>query len=162
MSVAMSHERNDGARIESSFVADKEARLLASARAGDSSAFESLVMPHWGALLRVTERILRNREDAEDAVQTAFLDAYRNLSGFQGRSRFSSWLMRIAMNAAFMRLRMSRRKREASLDEGAEVSGAQSKFYPVETRPNPEQEYLSNEGRALFERGLQRLGPAYV
>jgi RNA polymerase sigma-70 factor (ECF subfamily) len=119
-------------------------------------------MPHWDALLRATQRILRNREDAEDAVQTAFLDAFRNLNAFHGRARFSSWLTRIAMNAALMRLRISRRKRETSLDEVTEAGDARERFHPVETRPNPEQEYLSNEGRVLLAKGLKKLRPLYV
>ncbi|HZC23751.1 MAG TPA: sigma-70 family RNA polymerase sigma factor, partial [Candidatus Binatia bacterium] len=98
----------------------------------------------------------------EDAVQSALLDAFRNLDGFHGRSRFSSWLTRIAMNAAFMRLRVSRRKRETSLDEVTEPGEARARFHPVETRPNPEQEYLSKEGRLLLEKGLKRLKPLDV
>src|SRR5260370_41967759 len=104
-------------------------------------------MPHWDALLRVTQRILRNREDAEDAVQTAFLDAFRNLNGFHGRSRFSSWLTRIAMNAALMRLRVSRRKRETSLGEITETGEALARFQLVEASLNAEQEDLPNEDR---------------
>jgi RNA polymerase sigma-70 factor (ECF subfamily) len=140
----------------------QEATLLASARAGDPAAFECLVMPHWDALLRVTQRILRNREDAEDAVQTAFLDAFRNLNCFRGSSRFSSWLTRIAMNAALMRLRVSRQKKETSLDELTEAGKARTSFLLVETRLNPEQEYLSKEGRVLLEKGLKKLRPLYV
>jgi RNA polymerase sigma-70 factor (ECF subfamily) len=162
MSAATNYELNDAATFGPSFLTSEEATLLASARAGDPEAFECLVMPHWEALLRVTQRILRNREDAEDAVQTAFLDAFRNLNGFHGRSRFSSWLTRIAMNAALMRVRVSRRKREMSIDDVAETGGAQSKFHPVETRPNPEQQYLSNEGRDLLARGLKKLRPLDV
>ena len=108
MSAAITYERND-VGIRSSFIGSEEAALLESAMAGDSAAFESLVRPHWGTLLRVSQRILRNREDAEDAVQNALLDAFRNLNSFQGRSRFSSWLIRIAMNAALMRLRVNGR-----------------------------------------------------
>jgi RNA polymerase sigma-70 factor (ECF subfamily) len=119
-------------------------------------------MPHWDALLRITQRILRNREDAEDAVQTAILDAFRNLNGFQGSSRFSSWLTRIAMNAALMRLRVSRRKNETSLDEVTEAGGTRVRFHPVETRLNPEQEYLSKEGQVLLAKGLKKLRPLYV
>jgi RNA polymerase sigma-70 factor (ECF subfamily) len=162
MSAATNYELNHAATIAPSFITSKEETLLASARAGDSTAFECLVMPHWDALLRVTQRILRNREDAEDAVQTAFLDAFRNLNGFHGRSRFSSWLTRIAMNAALMRLRVSRRKRETSLDEVTETGEAWASLRLVETRPNPEQEYLSQEGRILLERGLKKLRPLYV
>ena len=162
MSAATNYELNHAATVAPSFITSDEATLLASARAGDSTAFECLVMPHWDSLLRVTQRILRNREDAEDAVQTAFLDAFRNLHGFRGRSRFSSWLTRIAMNAAFMRLRVSRRKMETSLDEVTETGETRTRFDLVETRPNPEQEYLSKEGRALLERGLKKLRPLYV
>jgi RNA polymerase sigma-70 factor (ECF subfamily) len=144
------------------FAATEEASLLASAKDGDSEAFENLVTPHWDLLLRMTQRILHNREDAEDAVQTALLDAFRNLKGFEGRSRFSSWLTRIAVNAAFMRLRVSRRKRETSLDEVSDAGETAVKFELVETRPNPEQELLSKEGRVLLEKGLKRLGPLYV
>jgi RNA polymerase sigma-70 factor (ECF subfamily) len=162
MSAATNYELNDAATVGPSFIASEEGTLLASARAGDSAAFECLVMPHWDALLRVTQRILRNREEAEDAVQTAFLDALRNLNGFRGRSRFSSWLTRIAMNAALMRLRVSRRKRETSLDELTEAGEGRTSFHLVETRLNPEQEYLSNEGRVLLEKGLKKLRPLYV
>jgi RNA polymerase sigma-70 factor, ECF subfamily len=162
MSAATNYELNHAATIGPAFITSEEATLLASARAGDSAAFECLVMPHWGALLRVTQRILRNREDAEDAVQSAFLDAFRNLKGFRGRSRFSSWLTRIAMNAAFMRLRVSRRKKEPSLDELTATDEARASFHLVETRLNPEQEYLSKEGRVLLERGIKKLRPLYV
>ena len=162
MSAATSYELNDLGNAAGSFITNEESTLLASARAGDSGAFESLVMPHWGALLRITQRILRNREDAEDAVQTAFLDAFRNLNGFHGRSRFSSWLTRIAMNAALMRLRMSRRKRETSLDEVTETGEVRGKFHPVELRLNPEQEYLSKESRLLLEKGIKKLRPLHV
>ena len=162
MSAATNYELNGAVTVGPSFITAEEANLLASARAGDSAAFECLIMPHWDALLRVTQRILRNREDAEDAVQTAFLDAFRNLNGFHGRSRFSSWLTRIAMNAALMRLRVSRRKKETSLDDLIETGEAPTRFRLVETRPNPEQEYLSNEGRVLLERGLKKLRPLYV
>jgi RNA polymerase sigma-70 factor, ECF subfamily len=161
MSAGTNYELNDATTVGPLFISE-EATLLASARAGDSAAFECLAMPHWNALLGVTQRILRNREDAEDGVQTAFLDAFRNLKGFRGNSRFSSWLTRIAMNAALMRLRASRRKRETSLDELTEPGEARARFHLVETRLNPEQEYLSKEGRVLLERGLQKLRPLYV
>jgi RNA polymerase sigma-70 factor, ECF subfamily len=145
----------------SSFLTNEEEHLLARARAGNAAAFESLVMPHRDAIFRLTKRILRNREDAEDAVQTAFLDALRHLHAFQGRSRFSSWLTRIALNAAFMRLRASRRKSETSLDEMTEGETS-VRFTVVETRPNPEQECSAQETRALLAKALDRLGPIYA
>jgi RNA polymerase sigma-70 factor (ECF subfamily) len=144
----------------SSFMTNEEENLLVCARAGDAAAFGSLVMPHRDAILRLTHRILRNREDAEDAVQTAFLDALRHLDAFQGRSRFSSWLTRIALNAAFMRLRAGRRKSETSLDEMVERENA--RLQVVEARPNPEQECSAKELRVLLGQAFDRLGPRYA
>jgi RNA polymerase sigma-70 factor (ECF subfamily) len=143
-----------------SFETKGEEYLLACARAGDAAAFGSLVMPHRDAILRLTQRILRNREDAEDAVQSAFLDALRHLNAFEGRSRFSSWLTSIALNAAFMKLRASRRRSETSLDEMFERETG-PRFYVVEARPNPEQECSAKEVRVLLNKALNRLGPIY-
>lgn len=161
MSAITSYELTNAAIVGYPLVTNEEGILLESARAGDSAAFELLVMPHRDALLCVTQRILRNREDAEDAVQTAFLDAFSNLSGFRGQSRFSSWLTRIAMNAALMRLRVIRRKSETSLDELTETDTPRAKFHLVEKRLNPEQEYISKENRVLLEKGLKKLTPRY-
>jgi len=154
--------RTDRGAEGSPFLTNTEAHLLALARAGDATAFASLVMPHREAILRVTRGMLRNHEDAEDAVQTAFLDALRNLGTFQGRSRFSSWLMRIAMNAALMRMRVSRRKSEVSLDQIVESGDQPTRFHLTESRRNPEQEFSATEARALLEKALKNLGPIYV
>jgi len=147
-------------QMNSSSENKEEENLLACARAGDASAFASLVMPHRDGILRLTQRILRNREDAEDVVQTAFLDALRYLNGFQGRSRFSSWLTRIALNAALMRLRSSRRKPEMSLDEMLEGDNG-ARFEVVEPRLNPEQECSLKEVRVAIAKAISRLGPLY-
>ena len=146
---------------QSCFIAIEEIELLSRARAGDAAAFESLVMPHRGAMLRIAQRILRNHEDAEDVVQIAFLDALRHLDAFQGRSRFSSWLKSIAVNAAFMRLRV-RRRNVVSLDQLVDHSEGSPKFEVMESRPNPEQELSAKEARALLDKALQRIGPLYV
>jgi RNA polymerase sigma-70 factor, ECF subfamily len=146
----------------SSFMTKEEANLLARAHAGDAAAFESLVMPHRATMLRIVQRILRNREDAEDVVQTAFLSALRHLAAFQGNSRFSSWLTRIAINAAFMRLRVSRRSHETSIDEMVEGEDTHRRMHLVEARPNPEQECAAKEARGLLDKAFNRLGPLYT
>ena len=162
MSAAITYGQNGTVDFLPSFITDEEAVLLASAKAGDSTAFERLVMPQWDTLLRVTQRILHNREDAEDAVQTAFLDAFRNLHRFEGRARFSSWLTRIAMNAALMHLRSRRRERVTSLEDVTGPGVDRDRCLPADKRQNPEQEYLSKEGQALLQQGLTKLGPRYV
>jgi RNA polymerase sigma-70 factor (ECF subfamily) len=92
-------------------------QALASAlRAGSPAAFEELVRMHGGRLLSVARRLLGNEEDARDAVQEAFLNAFRSIDRFAGDSLLSTWLHRIVVNVSLMKLRRRRRKPEESLD----------------------------------------------
>lgn len=93
-----------------------EATLLERLRAGEEAAFEMLVRANTGRLLAVARRLLPTEEDARDVVQEAFLSAFRSLPGFAGGSKLSTWLHRIVVNAALMRLRTRRRRPEESLD----------------------------------------------
>lgn len=90
----------------------EEAALLARLRAGDERAYEVVVERHAGRMLAATRRILRSDEDAQDAVQDAFLSAFKALDRFQGDSRLGTWLHRIAINAALMKLRSQKRRNE--------------------------------------------------
>lgn len=96
---------------------DDEAGLLARLRDGDDAAFEELVRRQGPLLLAVARRILRNEADARDAVQEAFVSAFRALASFEGQARLSTWLHRIAANAALMRLRARRRKPEEPIED---------------------------------------------
>ncbi len=91
--------------------------LLDRLRAGDAAAFEKWVRESTPRLLAVTRRLLRNEEDAQDAVQEAFVSAFKNLDGFHGGSKLSTWLHRIAVNAALMKLRSKKRKPEESIED---------------------------------------------
>jgi RNA polymerase sigma-70 factor (ECF subfamily) len=94
-----------------------EAALLMSLRAGDAAAFEQLVREYGGRMLAVTRRFLASEEDAQDAVQEAFLSAFKALDRFEGQSRLGTWLHRIAVNAALMKLRTRKsRPQEQSAD----------------------------------------------
>lgn len=93
-----------------------ESDLIARLREGDEAAYEEFVRTFGGRLLPVTRRILGNEDDARDAVQDAFLSAFRALDRFQGDARLSTWLHRIAVNAALMKLRTRRRRPEEPLD----------------------------------------------
>lgn len=95
---------------------DDEAGLIAQLRAGDQAAFEQVVRTYGGRLLAVTRRIVGSDEDARDIVQDAFLNAFKNLDKFEGNSRFSTWLHRIAVNAALMKLRTRKRRPEQSIE----------------------------------------------
>jgi RNA polymerase sigma-70 factor (ECF subfamily) len=94
-----------------------ETLLVESLRAGDAGAFETLVRAHARRLFLVARRILGNDEDASDAVQEAFLSAFRAIGSFHGEARLSTWLHRIAVNAALMKLRTRKRAGEESLDD---------------------------------------------
>ena len=93
-----------------------EKRLLEALRAGDESAFETMVRVYGGRLLSVARRITQNEEDARDVVQSAYLSAFRALTKFEGACQLSTWLHRIVVNTALMRLRSRRRKPEESID----------------------------------------------
>jgi len=91
--------------------------LLASLRAGDPAAYETLVRTCAPQLLSVCRRILRDEEDARDAVQETFVNAWRGLPGFGEGSRLSTWLHRIAVNASLMKLRARRRRPEEPIED---------------------------------------------
>ena len=93
-----------------------DADLVARLQAGDSGAFEALVRQHSMPLLRVARRILRSEEDARDAVQDAFISAYKSIGRFASSSRLSTWLHRIVVNTSLMRLRTQRRHPEEDIE----------------------------------------------
>ena len=95
---------------------DDEATLVAQLRAGDEAAFEQVVRAYGGRLLAVARRIVGSEEDARDVVQDAFLNAFRSLDRFEGNAKLSTWLHRIVVNAALMRLRTRKRKPEQSIE----------------------------------------------
>src|SRR5881394_590921 len=95
----------------------EELALVDAARHGDVGAFEQLIKRYDRNVFRIAQHITQNREDAEDVVQDAFLKAYSNLGQFQGQSKFYTWLVRIAVNEALMKLRRRRPERMVSLDE---------------------------------------------
>ncbi len=97
--------------------ASDESARLARLRQGDEDAYEELVREHAGRLLAVTRRYLRDESDARDAVQEAFFSAFKALGTFQGEARISTWLHRIAVNAALMKIRSRQRKPETPIEE---------------------------------------------
>ena len=93
-----------------------ETQLVARLQAGDDAAYEALVRTYTGRLLAVTRRILNSEEDARDAVQEVFISVFRNLRKFEGESRLSTWLYRVAVNTALMKLRTRRRHPEDPIE----------------------------------------------
>jgi RNA polymerase sigma-70 factor (ECF subfamily) len=95
----------------------EEAKLVAALQDGDAAAFEQLVRDNTGRMLSVARRYLRNEDDAQDAVQEAFLSAFKAIDRFEGEAQLSTWLHRIVVNSCLMRLRSRRRKPEESIED---------------------------------------------
>ncbi len=103
-----------------------EAALLEGLVQGDGAAYEQLVRQQGGRMLAVARRFLRRDDLAEDAVQEAFLQAFKNIARFEGGSKLSTWLHRIVVNACLMRLRKASRSRETSIEDLLPRYGADS------------------------------------
>jgi RNA polymerase sigma factor (sigma-70 family) len=131
--------------------------LVAATKSGDRAAFDELFERHAQKMFRISHRITRNREDAEDAVQECFLNAFIHLKSFDGRSRFSTWLTRIAMNAALMKLRKNRVCREVPTEEPFETSEFRHRL--ADPSPNPEERYAKSEREALLRDSVAKLRP---
>ncbi|MFZ0039076.1 MAG: sigma-70 family RNA polymerase sigma factor [Candidatus Acidiferrales bacterium] len=139
---------------------DNELELVTAARSGDVSAFETLVNRYERKIFRLGMNITGSREDAEDVMQEAFLKAYEHLPDFQGNSRFYTWLVRIAVNQALMKLR-KRRPNETSLDQEIET-GEDSFFRDVEDwGPSPEERYRQAELQGILSEVISDLDPSF-
>ena len=146
--------------LPSQVVKEDEPILVAAAQGGDITAFETLVGRYERKILRLAQNITQNREDAEDVMQEAFLKAYEHLSGFQGNSRFYTWLVRIAVNQALMKLR-KRRPNVVSIDE--EVNTGED-LIPREIEdwgPSPEDRYKQTELSDILSEVIGDLDPSF-
>jgi len=141
-------------------LAASEARLLSAARHGQQAAFGELCERHAKRIYRATLRVTRNHEDAEDALQDSFLSAFVHLRNFDGRSRFSTWLTRIAINAALMKLRRNRGSREIPMDELAGTQDASPRFELADWHPDPEENYATQERQRVVVGAVSGLRPS--
>jgi RNA polymerase sigma factor (sigma-70 family) len=151
--------RRDGHASSDDLCVVSDERLVAAAKIGHSGAFDDLYQRHAEKMFRITYRIIRNREDAEDAVQECFLNAFLHLKNFDGRSRFSTWLTRIAMNAALMKLRKNHASREVPIDESVEMSELRSEHQLSDVSPNPEERCTKSEREAILRDAIANLRP---
>jgi RNA polymerase sigma-70 factor (ECF subfamily) len=141
--------------------ANDEVKLVDAARGGDVSAFEQLIRRYDRNVFRIAQHITQNREDAEDVVQDAFLKAYQNLGQFQGQSKFYTWLVRIAVNEALMRLRRRRPERMVSIDEDVKTEEDSMPREIADWSPNPEQLYKQAELKEILSKTIQGLPPSF-
>jgi RNA polymerase sigma-70 factor, ECF subfamily len=135
--------------------------LVARAKEGDQAAFEQLVRQYERQIFRVAQHITQNREDAEDITQDAFLKAYEKLDQFQGNSKFSTWLVRIAVNESLMRLRKRKTSKTVSMDQDVQTDEGSIPRDFAEWRPNPEQQYNQAELADILRKTIQGLPPGF-
>jgi RNA polymerase sigma-70 factor, ECF subfamily len=139
--------------------AREEDRLLVAAKRGDSTAFEILYRQSVNTVFHIARRMMRSKEDAEDVVQESFRLAFIHLQSFKGGSRFSTWLSRIAINAALMKLRRKQHLRDVSLDESAETEEPSFGLDVEDQGPNPEQLYAHKERQRILFEAMNELRP---
>ncbi len=141
---------------------DNEDVLVAEARAGNAESFAALINQYDRYIYRLALNITGNQEDAEDVLQDSFLKAYTNLAQFQGNSRFYTWLVRIAVNEALMKLRKRRGASWVSLDEPVETEDRS--LMPQEIADwadNPEESYAKAELQDILNQTMQKLEPQF-
>ena len=133
--------------------------LLIAARAGSHAAFAELQRIHSRRLYNRIRSITGNHEDAEDALQDTFFRAFRALPSFEGRSRFSSWLTRIAINSALMTIRRRRARPETSIEQPSALGEGSTCIDPLDPTLNPEEICDQKQRSQAILRAIDRLDP---
>lgn len=138
-----------------------ELDLVNKSRAGDQTAFAALVSRYEGKIFRLAMNITQNREDAEDVLQESFLKAYEHLDQFQGNSKFYTWIVRIAVNQALMKLRKRKSDRSVSLDEQIDTGEDVVVREIAAWDPDPEEQLNQGELQTILAEAVDSLAPIY-
>jgi RNA polymerase sigma-70 factor (ECF subfamily) len=142
----------------STMVSLSDEDLVRRAQGGDSGAFNELTRRYTNIVYRILYKILRHEEDTQDALQDTFVSAYRALPRFRQDARFSTWIYRIATNAALMKAR-ARRTNLVSLDHPTDESEAKAAWELPDFSATPDEEILTDETRRVMEAAIQALPP---
>ncbi|HZZ40157.1 MAG TPA: sigma-70 family RNA polymerase sigma factor [Acidobacteriaceae bacterium] len=138
-----------------------EATLVAQSREGDTVAFSELVRRYEGKIFRLAQHVTQNREDAEDVLQETFMKAYEHLDQFQGNSKFYTWIVRIAVNQALMKLRRKKTSKTVSLDETIDTGEDTVVREIAAWDENPEQRFSREELGEILDSAIQGLESPY-
>lgn len=139
----------------------EEAILVAQAREGDTSAFGELVRRYEGKIFRLAQHVTRNREDAEDVLQETFMKAYEHLDQFKGDAKFYTWIVRIAVNQALMKLRRRKTDKSVSMDEQIDTGEDTLVREIAAWGEDPEQRFSREELGGILDNAIQSLEPPY-
>lgn len=138
-----------------------DATLVAQTREGDARAFNELVKRYEGKVFRLAQHVTQNREDAEDVLQETFLKAYEHLDQFRGDSKFYTWIVRIAVNQALMKLRRRKTDKAVSLDETIDTGEDNIVREIAAWDEDPEQKFSRDELGGILDTAVQSLEPLY-
>jgi len=133
--------------------------IVLAAKGGDEQAFGILFKQYQPKVFAIALRYTRIPEDAEDVVQETFQKAFLHLHKFEGKSSFSTWLTRIAINEALMLLRRGRALREVSIDDSSEDESPTRGLHIPDSGPDPEMSYLEREGAQVLCAAIDNLNP---
>jgi RNA polymerase sigma-70 factor, ECF subfamily len=138
-----------------------ESILVAQSREGNTTAFAELVRRYEGKIFRLAQHVTQNREDAEDVLQETFMKAYEHLDQFQGNSKFYTWIVRIAVNQALMKLRRKKSGKTVSLDETIDTGEDTVVREIAAWDENPEQRFSREELGEILDSAIESLEPPY-
>jgi RNA polymerase sigma-70 factor (ECF subfamily) len=138
-----------------------ESTLVAQSRQGDTVAFGELVRRYEAKIFRLAQHVTQNREDAEDVLQETFMKAYEHLDQFQGNSKFYTWIVRIAVNQALMKLRRRKTDKSVSLDETIDTGEDTIVREVAAWDENPEQRFSREELGGILDTAVDSLEPPY-
>jgi RNA polymerase sigma-70 factor (ECF subfamily) len=146
-------------QLEVPATADDDLTLVHASKSGDVAAFEELVKRYDRKLLRIAQNVMHNREDAEEVVQETFLKAFQHIDQFREDAKFSTWLIRIAVNHSLMMLRKLRSPREVSIDKDFQSEEGNLPIDVADWAPNPEELYRAAELHEILRSKLEQLHP---
>src|SRR5579863_3282030 len=147
--------------LPQAILARDEGHLVSEAKAGNYSAFEELVNRYEKKIYRLGMNITGNREDAEDVLQDAFLKAFEHLGDFREDSRFYTWITRIAVNEALMKLRKRRNSKEVAMEDSENEDGDVQVREFADWKPNPEQQFAQTELEEILQSAANTLSPGF-
>jgi len=139
----------------------EESALVTQAREGDTAAFAELVRRYEGKIFRLAQHITQNREDAEDVLQESFMKAYEHLEQFKGDSKFYTWIVRIAVNQALMKLRRRKTDKSVSIDETIDTGEDTVVREIAAWGEDPEQSFSREELGGILDNAIESLEPLY-
>lgn len=139
----------------------EDAVLVERVLGGEREVFNELVERHARKIFRLARHITKNEDDASDVLQEAFLKAYSRLDQFHGDAKFYTWLVRIAVNEALMRLRKRKGDRTVSLDQDVETEEGSMQREVSDDGPDPEEVYSREETRKILENAIDSLADTY-